>query len=202
MLSKKMKKSLLTLLLLPAFMFCAGGAKAQNECMGEIRLFTYSFVPMGWLECAGQTLNIAQYSALFSILGTTYGGNGTSTFVLPDLRGKTPIHPGSVEGLTVVLGQYGGTETETMTEDEMPAHTHAATATPACNSGDATSATAGFYSVNPARGNEFNSASNATSGSMSIAVSSNGGVLPRNNMQPYSSFIWCICTSGIYPTRE
>src|SRR5438132_384897 len=99
--------------------------------LGEIRMFCGNFNPRGWALCNGQLLSIAQNTALFSILGTTYGGNGQTTFALPDLRGRVPVHPGQGPGLSMYnLGENGGAESVTLTAAQMPAHQH--TVTPAC----------------------------------------------------------------------
>lgn len=198
-----MKKIRILFLLLFALVLATGEAKAQDACIGELRLFPYNFAPTGWLECAGQTLSISQYTALFSLLGTYYGGNGTSNFMLPNLQGRTPIMPGSVSGLAISLGSTGGTETETMTAAQLPAHTHTTTNATmvSCSNSSGTTNTPGVYAVNTARGNEFNTTSNASSGIMSVTVGSAGTSQPRNNMQPYTTLVWCICVNGTYPVR-
>lgn len=175
-------------------------AKAQDAFIGELRLFPYNFVPVNWLECKGQTLSISQYTTLFSILYTTYGGNGASTFALPDLQGRTPIMP---DNSNISLGSTGGTEKETMTSSQLPFHNHSTTAASKlpCNNSTSTTGTPGFYAVNSARGNEFNSTSNASSATISVTSSPLGSSQPRNNMQPYATLVWCICVQGIFPQR-
>jgi microcystin-dependent protein len=103
-----------------------GTAFAQEPFIGEIRWVGFNFAPRGWATCDGQLLSISQNTALFSLLGTTYGGNGQTTFALPDMRGRAPVHPGQGPGLSLRdLGEVGGTETVTLTVSEMPLHSHA-----------------------------------------------------------------------------
>jgi len=195
-----MKKKYISIIILFAFMQCSQVAKSQDSYIGELRLFPYNFAPYGWMECSGQLLPISQYTALFSLIGTYYGGNGTSNFALPNLAGRTAIQ---FDNATILMGQTGGTETETMTLAQLPIHTHTySNATVECSSSNASTTIPGFYAVNTARGNEFNSTSNANSKQMNVIVNPAGGSQPRNNMQPFNTFTWCICISGIYPARQ
>jgi microcystin-dependent protein len=110
--------------------------KMSDQYMGEIRMVAFNFAPMGWLLCNGQTLSISQNSALFALLGTTYGGNGVQTFQLPDLQGRIPLHAGAGLGLpTYVQGQKAGQESITLTQQQLPTHTHTATFTPSGGGG-------------------------------------------------------------------
>jgi microcystin-dependent protein len=160
--------------------------------LGEIRLFPIGYAPRGWLECSGQTLPISTNQALFSLLGTTYGGDGRTTFKLPDLRGRVPIHPG--QGIT--MGQAAGEEAHSLTQNEIPLHTHQVFASSAAaTTADPTNAVwadaSGSYgtetpmvAMNPA------------------SISSAGANQPHSNMQPYLTLRFCIATSGIYPSRD
>lgn len=166
--------------------------------VGEIRLFGGSYAPLGWLACEGQLLPIAQYDVLFSLLGTTYGGDGISTFALPDLRGRLPIHQGTGPGLsTHVMGEMGGSEQVTLTAAQMPAHRHTmqastrrATVGRAASDGLLATATAPIYGPPPASTTLEASALNAI-----------GQGLPHDNMPPFLALSFIIATEGIYPSR-
>jgi microcystin-dependent protein len=163
--------------------------------LGEIRIFPYNFAPRGWAFCNGQILSISQNTALFSLLGTTYGGNGQTTFALPDLRGRVPNSSGQGPGLSsYTLGQVGGTETVTLTQSEMPSHNHGVNSTNA----DATSARPGGNF--PAAGGGYNSASSNTMAPTMIGNA--GGSQPHSNVQPYLTLNYCIALTGIYPSRN
>lgn len=161
--------------------------------IGEIRMFGGNFAPKGWAFCNGQVLSISENDALFSLIGTTYGGNGQTTFALPNLQGRLPLHAGS--GLS--LGQMGGAETVTLTQNQMPAHTHAAGA----NEGAGQKPT-------PAGGIWANStltqfANVAPDGNMSPqAIDAFGGSQPHDNMMPSLCVSFIISLFGIYPTQN
>jgi microcystin-dependent protein len=168
--------------------------------IAEIRIFPFNFAPKGWAWCDGQLLPLSQNTALFSLLGTTYGGNGKSNFALPDLMGRGPMHPGQGPGLSLHdLGEQGGSETVTLLESEIPAHSHAILAQTA--PGDV--ATAGS--------NAFARTIGATpyapvAGSTLVAMSETaltpaGGDQPHNNLMPYLTFYFCIALQGVYPPR-
>ena len=161
--------------------------------IGQIILFAGNFAPRGYAFCAGQLLPIAQNTALFSILGTTYGGNGQTTFALPDLRGRAPLSSGQGPGLSNYdLGQSAGQETHTLNANEMPQHTHL----PQAASGDQTTNRAAG-SV-PASGGAYATTANASG----AATSSAGGSQPHNNLQPYLVLNYCIALEGIFPSRN
>ncbi len=164
--------------------------------VGEIRIWATNFAPLGWAFCNGQLLPISQNTALFSILGTTYGGNGTSNFALPTLQGAAPVQQGQGPGLTLRdLGQAGGEATVTLLASELPAHTHAAKAVAATGNllGPAGRATA------EVRGGAYADAANTT---MSAdALSPYGGGQPHNNLPPYLVLNFCIAMQGIFPPR-
>jgi len=170
--------------------------------IGEIRMFAFGRTPQGWQACDGSLLPIAQFDALFALIGTTYGGDGQTTFAVPDLRGRVPIHQGQGPGLSnYVIGQRAGTETITLLSTQMPAHVHALQAT----TGAATSTTPGS-SVLPGAvsGDTFyvSDIAGATAGPLSAqAVSPAGGSQPHDNTMPTLTVQFCIATVGIFPTR-
>jgi len=167
--------------------------------IAEIRIFGFNFAPRGWAFCNGQLLPVAQNTALFSLVGTTYGGDGRTTFGLPNLQGRAPMHPGRGPGLTARrLGQSGGTETVTLTEAQMPAHTHKMS----CNSNDANSQSAagGFLATEIGPAQMY-----ATTGAASMAsdaVGTTGGGQAHTNPQPFLSVNFCIALMGLYPPRS
>ena len=166
--------------------------------IGQITLFAGNFAPRGWAFCNGQILSIAQNTALFSILGTTYGGNGQTTFALPDLRGRVPMHPGQGPGLSSrTLGEVGGTETTTLNVSQLPAHTHPVA--PQANDGaQTTNRPGGAY---PARGGAYAGSPGATP--MGATPSGPAGSSqPHNNVQPYLGLNYIIALEGIFPSRN
>ena len=168
--------------------------------VAEIRIFPFNFAPKGWAWCDGQLLPLSQNTALFALLGTTYGGNGKSNFALPNLQGRAPMFWGQGPGLSLRdIGETGGTETVTLLESEMPSHTHTMRAhdidlgelnAPASNRSLAKSANATAYAT----------ANNLVSMSPS-ALAPVGGDQPHNNMQPYLTFYFCIALQGVFPPR-
>lgn len=167
--------------------------------LGEIRIFPFNFAPIGWAMCQGQTLPISQNTALFSLLGTTYGGNGTSTFQLPDLRGRVPLAMGDASGLSAYeLGQAGGAENVTITEAQMPAHTHALQASDAL----ATATKPLGKVLGRAHDKTFADAPDGTTTLNTAAVASAGGGQPASVVQPYLALNFCIALQGIYPSRD
>ena len=169
--------------------------------VAEIRIFPFNFPPKGWAFCDGQLLPLSQNTALFSLLGTTYGGDGKSNFALPNMQGNAPMHPGQGPGLSLHdLGETGGSETVTLLESEIPAHSHALMAQNA--QGNRT---------NPAT-NSFARASSGTpylppAGAPLVSMSDQtlppaGGDQPHNNLQPYLTFYFNIALQGVYPPRS
>ena len=167
--------------------------------LGEIRLFPYNFAPRGWAFCNGQLLAIAQNTALFSLLGTTYGGNGQTTFALPDLRGRVPISSGQGTGLSNYdLGQVGGAESFTLLATQLPAHNHPVA--PPCSTDDPN---AGSPKNNfPATVGTaiYSTTSNASMGAGTTGTT--GGGQPVPNIQPYLTLNYCIALQGIFPARN
>ncbi len=172
--------------------------------IGEITLFAGNFAPRGWAFCQGQLLNIAQNTALFSILGTTYGGDGRTTFALPDLRGRAPIGFGQGPGRPYYdLGQMGGEPTHTLINPEMPAHSHPAQASGIAAGGSNASPGGGTWASSTARDNLYsNAAPDSPMAAGNIAVGAAGGSQPHNNMQPYLGLNYIIALEGIYPARS
>ena len=164
--------------------------------IGDIRILPFNFPPRGWAQCDGQILAIAQNQALFSILGTTYGGNGVSTFALPNLKGRTPIGWGTGPGLSnYALGQLGGEVSHTLSANETPQHNHtvaASTLAPVQGS-----PLGGVWADVP--NGYLPAAPNALMNSQSL--SSVGGQ-PHENMSPYLALNFCICLIGIFPSRN
>jgi microcystin-dependent protein len=168
--------------------------------MGLVMMSGFLFPPKNWAFCNGQKMPIAQNQALFAILGTTYGGDGVTTFALPDLRSRSPLHPGQGDGLSLyVLGQFAGAETVTLTVDQIPAHNHVAQAviagdqvTPAGNiwAGDSSGSMA-LYS-NGAPDTQMNPA----------AIALSGGGQPHTNIQPYLAVNFIIAIQGLFPSRN
>jgi microcystin-dependent protein len=174
----------------------------SNPFLAEIRILPFGFAPKGWAQCDGQLMPISQNTALFSILGTTYGGNGTSNFALPNLQGSSPMQAGQGPGLSLRdLGETGGEQAVTLIQTEMPAHTHAplmADARPASLSApgptEALARSSPFTYKQPA---------GATKVQMNpLALSIAGGNLPHNNMQPFLGLNFCIALQGVFPARS
>ena len=167
--------------------------------VAEIRIFGFNFPPTGWAFCNGQILPISQNTALFSLLGTTYGGDGKTTFALPDMEGSAPMHPGQGQGLSLRdLGEIGGAETVTLLQSEIPVHTHTLRGnnTPA-ESGIPTGAAIARQTFNLF---QTNSSANITQMAPQ-ALAPAGGSLPHNNMQPYLVLNFCIALQGVFPAR-
>jgi microcystin-dependent protein len=171
----------------------------SNPFVAEIRIFPFNFAPKGWAFCDGQLLPIMQNTALFTLLGTTYGGDSLN-FALPDMQGSAPMHPGQGPVSLHSLGETGGSDTVTLLDSEMPAHSHALMAAtsaslvklPASNVAMARSRNGNAYQDTP--GNQVAMNSNA--------IGPAGGGLPHNNMQPYLTLNFCIAMQGVMPSRS
>ena len=169
--------------------------------VGEIRVFPFGFAPRGWAPCEGQLLSISSNTVLFSIVGTTYGGDGRVTFALPDLRGAAPVHAGQGEGLSIrTLGETGGEAAVTLTSSEMPSHNHAAACSPDAGRETGLGDANVWADAGGGRGEKvYASSGGATMASGALGAA--GGNSPHNNMPPYLTVFYCIALQGIYPRR-
>lgn len=195
-----MKKLFFTLLFVISY---ACSLSAQDEYIGIIKIFAGNFAPTGWRICDGSVLQISQYAALYSIIGTMYGGNGSTTFALPDLRGRAPIGCGQGTNLTNrILGTSGGSESVTLTAGQIPAHRHsmnvadtlANSLVPTNNSMIAEGRSGlgvSLYKTNPT----------TTTQLLDSTIGYNSGGQSHENMMPYLPINYIICTEGLYPTR-
>lgn len=173
---------------------------SSEPFIGEIKLFAGNFQIIGHAFCNGQLMSIAQNTALFALIGTTYGGDGQTTFGLPDLRGRIPIHQGTGPGLTTrVIGEVAGSETVTITVNQLPLHTHLMN----CNTATGNSAdpTNNFWAAQPAL-TQYEAAPTAASNLKPNAISNAGGSQPHTNQQPYLAINYLIATEGIFPSRN
>lgn len=180
----------------------------SNPYIGEIRLFAGNFAPRGWAFCMGQLLSISQNTTLFSLIGTYYGGNGQTTFALPDYRGRVPINQGQGPGLSnYTMGQTGGTETVTLTSNQIPAHQHALNATTA--QGSATTPNNTVMLATPVEPGVQTALyvvpGNSTVNPVPMAAQSigqAGGNQPHTNMMPTLAMNYIIALEGIFPARN
>jgi microcystin-dependent protein len=171
-----------------------------NQYLGEIRMVGFNFAPLGWALCNGQLLNISQNTALFSLIGTFYGGNGTSTFGLPNLQGRVPVHQGNNGFASYVLGQLSGTENVTLLSNNMPIHNHLVN----CNSAGGNQATpgGGLLAVE-STGTSSDYTTAAADSTMNPGMIGNaGGNVPISIVQPYLCVNFIIALSGIFPSRN
>ena len=172
----------------------------MDPFVAEIRIFPFNFAPRGWAFCDGQLLPLSQNTALFSLLGTTYGGNGKSNFALPDMQGNAPMHPGQGPGLSLHdLGETGGSETVSLLASEIPSHSHnlMATSSSATKSDPTNNSIARVSGATP-----YLPPAGAALATMSdSAVAPAGGDQPHNNMQPYLTLNFCIALQGVFPPR-
>ena len=168
-----------------------------NPFIGEIKAFAGNFAPQNWALCNGQTLSIAQNPALFSLIGTYYGGNGTTTFALPDLRGRGVVHQGG----SGVIGQTGGAETVTLTTANLPAHNHAINATNSAGTVANPSASVALAAT-PSGEPIYNNSTSSPVALAQAAVGSSGGGTPHDNRQPYLGINYIIALFGVFPSRN
>jgi microcystin-dependent protein len=166
--------------------------------VAEIRLFPFTFAPKGWATCDGQIMPISQNTALFSLLGTTYGGDGKSNFALPDLQGRAPMHPGQGPGLSLHdLGESGGTEAVTLLKSEIPSHTHLLQA----SDQPAEQVSGGGASLGRSVGSALYAEGAGDVGMAPEALAVAGSGEPHDNMQPYLTVQFCIALQGVFPPR-
>jgi microcystin-dependent protein len=181
---------------------------ASEPLMSQIQIFAFDFPPRRWAKCDGTLLSIATNSALFSLLGTTYGGDGRTTFGLPDLRSRMPKHFGNGPGLASYgLGEAGGVENVALLTSQMPLHTHTATTTAAqpCQNGVGDSESpAGKFPAAHESADIYSSTDNANIGAPTVTTTINpaGGSQPHPNLPPYLTLNFCIATAGIFPSRN
>ncbi len=170
--------------------------------VAEIRIFPFNFAPRGWAFCNGQLLPISQNTALFSLLGTTYGGNGQSNFALPDLQGSAAMHQGQGPGLSLRdLGEQSGSQTVTLIISEMPAHTHTVSGKVAGGTASPTDLVWGTSNAAKVAANFYAPAAAAPVNMNPGALSITGGSQPHNNMMPYLTLNFNIALQGVYPPR-
>lgn len=173
----------------------------SSPFLSEIRIFAFNFAPKGWAMCNGQLLPINQNQALFALLGTTYGGNGTTNFALPNLQGRAGIHMGQGSGLgSYTLGQNGGQEAHTLLLAEMPAHAHGISANSIAANSDSP---ANAYPASTAAtgGNSYSNAADGTRMNAGV-ISNTGGSQAHNNLQPFLTLNYCIALQGIFPSQN
>ena len=170
--------------------------------VAEIRIFPFNFAPKGWAFCDGQILPISQNTALFSLLGTTYGGDGKSNFALPDMRGNAPMQPGQGPGLSPHdLGETGGSETVTLLDSEIPAHAHFMRAHNA-DQADHQVPSPTTSIAQSANGFAYQSTTNSNLVQLAgVTLAPAGGDQPHNNLQPYLTLNFCIALQGVFPPR-
>lgn len=170
----------------------------MDPFVAEIRIFPFNFAPVGWAFCDGQLLPLSQNTALFSLLGTTYGGNGKSNFALPNMQGNAPMHPGQGPGLSLHdLGEMGGAESVTLLQSEIPAHSHGVMAATIDN---ADSNVPTNNNIGKASTKVFNTVGSQVQMSPAT-IGITGSSLPHNNMMPYLTLNFCIALQGVYPSR-
>lgn len=180
----------------------------MDPTLSEIRIFAGNFAPLSWAFCNGALLSIAENTALFSLIGTTYGGDGQVTFALPDLRGRVPVGTGQGAGLSYWdLGEVEGTETVTLIQSQLAAHTHTANgvATPSANvsgAGAASTPGNGFFSISSSEiySTPHNQVGGATPFTINLGIT--GSNQPHENMMPYLAMNYIIAVEGIYPSRN
>lgn len=180
----------------------------MDPFIGEIKMVGFNYAPQGWALCNGQLLPISQNQALFSLLGTNFGGDGRTNFGLPDLRGRTPMHYGQGPGLTPrQMGQKGGQEAVMLSVPQMPSHSHSGTIQPNASTASADkSDPTGAYPAVEGSGrettNQYAGSSDTQMGETDFTTSSAGGSQAHDNMSPYQVVSFCIALQGVYPPRS
>ena len=171
----------------------------MDPFVAEIRIFGFNFAPKGWAFCDGQLLPLSQNTALFSLLGTTYGGDGKSNFALPDMQGNAPMHPSQGPGLSLHdLGETGGSQTVTLLQSEIPSHSHSMMAS---NSDSISQSPAASLLAGGVGGISLYGAPPPQVQLSVNAIAPVGGGLPHNNMMPYLTLNFCIALQGVFPAR-
>ena len=175
----------------------------MDPFVAEIRIFPFNFAPKGWAFCDGQLLPISQNTALFSLLGTTYGGDGKSTFALPDLQGNAAMHPGQGPGLSLHdLGEMGGSQSVSLLVSEIPAHAHGVGFALNGDGNSISPAAAVWAQSGAGRGAAALYQNGAATGPVQLqSLANTGGGLPHQNMQPYLTLNFCIALQGVFPAR-
>lgn len=196
-------------LLAAGILLFAGSVHVQAQdgtaFIGEVRMFGGNFAPMGWRFCDGSLLSISENEALYAVLGTTYGGDGMTTFALPNLVGRVPLSPGQGPGLSNhQLGQSAGTETVTITSQQLPAHVHAMTATTGVKADEGnTNSPSGAYAASPGK-NVYHTSATGQGKAQTVNTTAAGATTPApvENRQPYLVVNYIICTEGIFPSQN
>lgn len=171
----------------------------SDPFVAEVRIFGFNFAPRGWAFCDGQLLPLSQNTALFSLLGTTYGGNGKSNFALPNIQGNAVMHPGQGPGLSLHdLGETGGSETVTLLESEIPSHSHQLRAD-VLDIADTNQVSVNASLALSGGGTLYQAAANTQLSDQALVPA--GGDVPHNNMQPYLTLNFCIALQGVFPPR-
>ncbi|MGA7316949.1 MAG: tail fiber protein [Silvibacterium sp.] len=176
----------------------------SNPFLAEIRIFPFNFAPRGWALCNGQLLSLSQNTALFSLLGTTYGGDGKSNFALPNMQGNAPMHPGQGPGLSLHdLGETGGSNTVTLLQSQIPSHTHVINCVDGARVGGQTGVPTNAILVKTG-GVPANAYTSGATQNLTLALNTLapvGGNQPHNNVMPYLTLNFCIALQGVYPPR-
>ncbi len=165
--------------------------------IGEIRVVGFNFAPINWAPCDGRLLPISEYDALFNLLGTTYGGDGVNTFALPNLQGRIPLHQGSLGGIPYIIGEFAGTETVTLTTNQIPAHAHTLNAQ--SGAGSQSSPSGGVWASSSL--DQYSAASPTTQMSPT-SLQNSGGSQPHENMPPFLCVNFVISLFGVYPSQN
>ncbi len=199
----KTARSLVAVAALGAGLGTAPPALASEPYLGEIRMYGFNFPPRGWAHCNGQLLSISTNTALFSLLGIAYGGDGRSTFQLPDLRGRAAIHPGTGPGLsTISWGERGGAEEKTLTVQNLPPHNHSATLRADPGAGTQTAPGGGALADDPREEQYSTTAPTVAMHPDSVVIGNTGGGTPVNIRNPFLGIYHSIALVGIYPPRN
>lgn len=174
----------------------------MDQFVGQVIAVGFNFAPAGWVLCNGQLLAISEYSTLFTLIGTTFGGNGQTTFAVPDLRGRSPVGQGAGTGLSpVVLGQASGTESVTLNTQQIPAHPHPLLASPSAGT-LSKPATNTVLANQPTTQTPMYGAAATTVSLAPASIGSTGGSLPHENRQPYNTVNYIMSTFGVFPTQN